>query len=167
MRNEEPADLQRYAGGAAAREEGHDDHAVRHELRGDGEEPDRSFLAALVLVRGVAEGDEESREEGEVGPVYEGRVAPGHFVEDLSRLASPLLNAEHAKERQEVKRCRVLKTTRASMGNQPSHPYRHPTMPTPGTNPVLRMVGGPNAGVIFLISRNRHSSGVNTMRADI
>ena len=87
MRNEEAADLQGDASGAAAREEGHDDHAVRHELRGDSKEPDHSFLSTLVLMGGVAKCNEESGEEGEIGAINKRRVAPGDFVESLSRLA--------------------------------------------------------------------------------
>lgn len=92
MRDEETADLQRDASSAAAGEKGHDDHAVRHELRGDGEEPDHGLLPTLVLMGGVAEGNEESGEEGEVGAINKRRVAPGDFVESLSRLASLLFS---------------------------------------------------------------------------
>lgn len=100
VRNEEAADLQRDARGTPAGEEGHENHAVRHELRGDSEEPDHGFLAALVLMRRVAEGDEECREECEIGPIDEWRVAPGDLVESLPRLAlsSPQSSVRHERK---------------------------------------------------------------------
>lgn len=116
MRDQEAADLQRDAHDGATGEQREEDHAVGDQLRGDSEEPDGGLHAALVLVGRVAEGYEEGREEDVVGSLEEGSVSPGDFVQSLSRLASFLLKAAEAKERKRVKRCRVLKTTRQSMG---------------------------------------------------
>ena len=123
MCNEQTDDLQRQLTHAALGDNGNKDHAVHHKLSRHGEEPDHDLLAALVLVGGVTEGYEEGGEKGVGGPGDEWCVAPRDFIQGLIEvsLSSSQCLERYRENEKRLKRCRALKTTRASM-RKPAEP---------------------------------------------